>query len=87
MSKAVNRAELARAGIEALGLAREEAAAFVGISPRKFDELVQDGRMPRPKRIDGRLVWSRIRLMAAFEALPDDGKDQVDLDDDWRASV
>jgi hypothetical protein len=35
----------------------------------KFDEMVGDGRMPRPKRIDGRTVWDRIKLDEAFDAL------------------
>jgi hypothetical protein len=30
---------------------------YLGVSPGKFDELVRDGRMPPPKRIDGRKVW------------------------------
>lgn len=33
------------------GLAREQAAMYLGIFARKFNELVRDGRMPRPKRI------------------------------------
>ncbi|MGE3712229.1 MAG: helix-turn-helix transcriptional regulator, partial [Hyphomicrobiaceae bacterium] len=53
------------------GLSRIEAAAYVGISPTKFDELVSDGRMPGPKRIDGRRVWDRLQLDRAFNALPD----------------
>jgi predicted DNA-binding transcriptional regulator AlpA len=55
------------------GLRREAAADWVGMSPSKFDELVKDGRMPKPKRVDGVVVWDRYRLDAAFEALPDDG--------------
>src|SRR5215475_14227879 len=42
------------------GLSREEAARYVGVGTTKFDELVKDGRMPKPKRIDGRVVWDRI---------------------------
>jgi predicted DNA-binding transcriptional regulator AlpA len=53
------------------GLSRSEAAAYVGISPSLFDELVRDGRMPSPKRINSRTVWDRKRLDEAFEALPD----------------
>lgn len=30
----------------AYGIAR--SAAYVGVSPSKFDELVRDGRMPKP---------------------------------------
>ena len=55
----------------ARGLSRIEAAAYVGVSASLFDRLVRDGRMPRPKRIDGRLVWDRLQLDAAFAALPD----------------
>lgn len=53
------------------GLGRDDAARYIGISPTKFDEMVADGRMPRPKRIDGRIVWDRLRLDAAFSDLPD----------------
>lgn len=54
------------------GLSREEAARYVGISATKFDQLVADGRMPAPKRIDARKVWDRMSLDLAFSALPDD---------------
>lgn len=33
------------------GLSREQDAMYLGIFACKFDELVRDGRMPRPKRI------------------------------------
>ena len=42
---------------------------YIGVGATKFDEMVGDGRMPRPKRIDGRTVWDRIRLDEAFDAL------------------
>jgi predicted DNA-binding transcriptional regulator AlpA len=57
------------------GLRREEAAAYIGFSARKFDELVADGRMPKPKRIDGVVVWDIHRLDLAFDALPEEGGD------------
>jgi hypothetical protein len=28
--------------------------------------------MPRPKRVDGRVIWDRLRVEAAFRDLPDD---------------
>ncbi len=59
------------------GLRREEAAAYLGFSARKFDELIADGRMPRPKRIDGVVVWDIRRLDLAFDELPDEGGDGV----------
>jgi predicted DNA-binding transcriptional regulator AlpA len=52
------------------GLSREQAAAYVGVSPSLFDTLVKDGRMPAPKRINARTVWDRLQLDAAFVALP-----------------
>lgn len=55
-----------------LGLDRDEAAAFIGISTTKFDAMVADRRMPSAKRIDGRRVWSRTAIEKAFAALPND---------------
>ena len=52
------------------GLSRVEAALYIGISASKFDELVQDGRMPGPKRIDGRKLWDVRQLDLAFDDLP-----------------
>lgn len=58
--------------IEPRGLQREIAALYVGISPAKFDQLVDDGRMPKPKRIDRRVIWDRHELDAAFNELAHD---------------
>nr|WP_082513994.1 hypothetical protein [Methylobacterium sp. Leaf465] len=51
------------------GLRREDAARYVGVSTAKFDECVKDGRMPKPFRIDGCVIWDLHRLNAAFDAL------------------
>jgi predicted DNA-binding transcriptional regulator AlpA len=56
------------------GLSREEAARWIGVGITKFDEMVSDGRMPRPKRIDGRVVWDRLKVDAAFSDLPEDSR-------------
>ncbi len=53
------------------GLSRLESAAYVGVSPTKFDEMVLDGRMPQPKVIDSRRVWDVRALDRSFDALPD----------------
>jgi predicted DNA-binding transcriptional regulator AlpA len=53
------------------GLSRTQAAEYIGVGVTKFDEMVNDGRMPKPKRIDGRIVWDRVLLDEAFEALQD----------------
>ena len=49
---------------------------YIGVSASKFDELLRDGRMPGPKRIDGRKLWDVHALDLAFDSLPDDN-DQV----------
>ena len=52
------------------GLAEPEASASVGVSVSKFRALVADGRMPKPRRIDSRLVYDVDELRAAFKSLP-----------------
>lgn len=51
-------------------LDRRASAAYVGLSASKFDELVVDGRMPKPKRIDRRRAWDVRALDSAVDALP-----------------
>ena len=58
------------------GLNREEAAEYIGVGTTLFDTMVADGRMPKPKVINARRVWSRLLLEKAFALLPDDGQDQ-----------
>lgn len=60
------------------GLSREEAARYIGVGTTKFDEMVADKRMPRPKKIDGRVVWDRIALDGAFSDLPSEGGNRID---------
>ena len=54
------------------GLSRVQSAVYVGVGATKFDEMVADRRMPKPKRVDGRNVWDRLALDEAFVALPSD---------------
>ena len=58
--------------IEPRGLHREEAAAYIGVGLSKFDEMVRDGRMPGPRKVDTRNIWDRYALDDAFENLPMD---------------
>jgi predicted DNA-binding transcriptional regulator AlpA len=51
------------------GLSRIEAAAYVGIGPTKFDEMVADGRMPKPFRVDTRVIWDIRDLDPAIDGL------------------
>ena len=66
-------------------LRRVEAARWVGMSPSKFDQLVDDRRLPIPKTIDGIIVWDRYQLDSAMELLPDKGLSSED--DNWRVAV
>ena len=68
---------------ERLGLSREEAAAYIGIGATLFDQLVADGRMPRPKAVNARRLWSRLDIERAFAKLPEDGQDVRDGADPW----
>lgn len=74
-----NRAAYPEAGLMTRGLSRTAAAHYIGVSPSLFDQMVADGRMPSPKRINTRTVWDRLKLDLAFECLPDgDGENPWD---------
>src|SRR5258708_9101938 len=52
---------------------REAAAAYVCVSPNTFDEMVEEGRMPRPRLLGGkRRAWDVRALDAAGDHLPVD---------------
>ena len=59
-------------------LSRTEAAAFCGVSPSLFDEMVADGRMPQPKVANARRLWLKARLDSALAALPDADEDRAE---------
>ena len=47
----------------------DHAAAYVGVSPSKFRQLVKDGRMPASFQIDGCVMWDRFDLDASVDKL------------------
>ena len=54
---------LADLGIAPRPLTRQQAAAYVSLSPNIFDQLVKDGRMPRPKLLGSRRrAWNTTRV-------------------------
>lgn len=53
-------------------LRKEAAAAYVGVSESKFEQLVEDGRMPRPFKIDTCVLWDIKRLDLAIDELVDE---------------
>ena len=60
------------------GMSRDEAARYIGVGTTKFDELVAKRKMPAARRIDGRKVWDRYALDAAFSDLPTDTASRLD---------
>lgn len=69
MSALAKRSDILPISLPPRGLSRTEAAAYIGVSPTLFDEMVRDGRMPRPKQVNARTVWDRKRVDLAFDAL------------------
>ena len=59
------------------GLRREEAAAYVALSPSMFDKMIKDGRLPKPKKFGDASVWDMRQLDLAFEAMPDANNDNT----------
>jgi predicted DNA-binding transcriptional regulator AlpA len=70
-----NRDNLLPNSLPPRGLSRVQAAAYIGVSPSLFDEMVRDQRMPQPIRINSRVLWDRIQLDEAFATLSDSGGD------------
>ena len=65
------------------GLRAPGAAAYLGMSERKFLDEVRAGRAPKPRRLDRMVIWDRRDLDNYFETLPREG----DADDDWDEDV
>jgi hypothetical protein len=53
----------------------ERAAAYLDMSRSKFLELVESGRLPQPKVIDGIRIWDRLALDTAFSEFPERNDD------------
>jgi predicted DNA-binding transcriptional regulator AlpA len=63
-------------------ISRAAAAAYINVSPTTFDEMVKEGRMPRPKRLGGRRkAWDVRALDVAVDMLPLDVNDNDN--DSW----
>lgn len=68
------------------GLSRKHAASYVGVSPTLFGKLVRDGRMPKPKKINRRLVWDRSEVDAAFDELTVENTESPQVDQSMEAN-
>jgi hypothetical protein len=60
------------------GLALVDAAFYVGVSVEKFNLMLADGRMPKPKRIDDLRRWDVEVLDIYFTQLPDDDRSDAE---------
>lgn len=58
------------------GLRSARAAAYLGMSESSFLSLVDEGRLPKPKKVRGMMIWDRLELDAAFETLEHQPKKQ-----------
>lgn len=64
------RNEVLPASLPPFGVGRIKAAALFDISESLFDKLVAIGKMPQPRRIEGRMIWDVSELAEAFRSLP-----------------
>ncbi len=57
-------------------LRAERAAAYLSMSTAMFLKLVDEGRLPKPKRLGGMVFWDRAKLDEFVEFFEgDDGAD------------
>jgi hypothetical protein len=72
---------------ERLGLSKAEASEYVGVGITLFEIMVADGRMPKPKNVNRRLIWSRPSLEKAFAELPEESAvvQTDESQDEWAA--
>ena len=63
------------------GLAKIQAASYIGTGGTLFKEMVDDGRMPKPRIINSKEVWDTQEIDLAFDELPHKGELQSSSDD------
>lgn len=88
-TKATRTGRLPLSGLRPIprrGLSRVEGAAYIGVSPNKFDQLRKDGRIGPPRICDGRKLWDVYALDQDFEAFPVEALGDA-YDDDWDAAL
>ena len=69
-------------GVVPFAVSRDAAAALLGVSSGFFDRLVKDGRMPKPREVDGRVLWDSDEVRAAWRAIPKRGEGRGNSWDD-----
>lgn len=64
-------ASLREISIPRFALKRDEAAASLAISPTLFDTWVREGKMPKPRRVGGVVLWDTDAVREAWHRLRD----------------
>lgn len=82
----ISRNDALPTSLAPLGASLTVAAALVAVPSAVFEKMVFDGRMPKPKNIDGLSVWSVREVTIAFEALPNEGE-RNEWDDEPQAAA
>jgi predicted DNA-binding transcriptional regulator AlpA len=72
--------------IPRLGLSRVEVAIALGVAPNTVDEMVKEGKLPRPRRWHTRKFWRIPELEAAMSEWPVDGEEEAEISS-WRATA
>jgi len=71
-----------------LGFRRTEAAAFIGVSASKFDQMVKAGDMPEPHLMSGIKIWRGDELRASFDRLTGrEDAGEMSAQDAWDKAV
>ena len=78
-----NREHVLPPSLAPRGLSRVQSAAYIGVSPSLFDQMVDDGRMPQPIRINARVLWDRLQLDEAFAGLAAKEEGSVQTTDEY----
>ena len=73
MTKRLRPTDVLPMSLPPRGLSRAIAAAYIGVSATLFDQMVSDGRMPLPKRVNSRKIWDRHEIDRHFDALEPGG--------------
>jgi excisionase family DNA binding protein len=75
------RSEILPSSLPPRGLCREVAAAYIGVGGSKFDQMIKEGVMPKPRIHGGRRLWDRSELDVAFSNLPH--ADEIAVANPW----
>ncbi|AXV15818.1 DNA-binding protein [Neorhizobium sp. SOG26] len=57
--------------IPRFAMRRDEAAASLAISPSLFDNWIEEGRMPRGRKIGGVMLWDTEEVRSAWYRIVD----------------